>query len=220
VTRIPVVACAVALLALCDASSVQAQTAEPGRFELGVGPLWIGSASFGTRTATETTSSGASAPPFSATTALDAATGIEARFAMRVARRVDVETVGSYGRPHLVATVTQDLEAGAGPFTSDEAIQQFTVGGVVVWRWSALHSHPRVVPFAIGGVEYMRQLHAQQTLLVAGQFYEAGTGVKYLMRSRVGVRGEVRAIVRTAGVNVDGRAHVSPAIAASLFVRF
>jgi hypothetical protein len=36
----------------------------------------------------------------------------------------------------------------------------------------------------------------------------------------IGVRGDARAIVRTADINVDGRAHVSPALTASFFVRF
>ena len=97
----------------------------------------------------------------------------------------------------------------------------------MLWRFAPLRSHRRWIPFAIAGAQYMRQLHEGQTLLVAGRLYEGGGGVKYLLGSReharlktVGVRADVRAVVRTAGVNTDGRAHVSPAVAASLFVRF
>jgi hypothetical protein len=36
----------------------------------------------------------------------------------------------------------------------------------------------------------------------------------------IGVRAEARAIVRTAAISIDGQAHVSPALAASLYLRF
>jgi hypothetical protein len=218
-----------ALVLLC-AAGARAQTAtsgEIGRFEAGVGPVWTGRASFGTRDATETTSTGAAVPVFSTTTSLEAVTGIEARFGIRVTRRLDVEALGSYAGPHLVASVRNDAEAGAGPFTSEEWIQQFAIGGALVWRVATSRAHPRLVPFVTGGAEYVRQRHEQQTLVLVGRLYQAGGGVKYVLGSRerarlktFGVRLDGRAIVRTAGVNTDGRAHVSPAIAASMFVRF
>lgn len=217
------------LMIACAATAARAQTApiERGRFEAGIGPLWIGPASFGTAHAAETDANGAAVNLFSAATALNSATGIEARLGTMLTPRVDVEAVGSYAGPHLVTTIRDDVEAGAGPIASEEWIQQFTVGGAVVWKLSALRSHPRLVPFVTAGAQYMRQLHEHETLLVAGRAYDAGGGVKILLGSRdrarlktAGVRVDVRAIVRTAGVNTDGRAHVSPAIAASLFVRF
>jgi len=83
------------------------------------------------------------------------------------------------------------------------------------------------MPFVLGGAQYMRQVHEGGTLIESGRLYEAGAGIKYALGSRargrlkaIGIRGEGRAIVRAAGVNVDGRAHVSPAVAASLYVRF
>jgi len=219
-----------ALVAIvCGAAPALAQTApaESGRFEVGIGPLWIGSASFGSRAANETDASGAAVPLFTATTALDAATGVEARFGIRLTRRLDVEGAGSYAGPHLATIVRADSEAGSGPFTSEEWIRQFTIGGAVIWRFAPLRAHARWVPFAIAGAAHMRQLHEQQTLLVSGRTYDGGAGVKYVLGSRAGarlktagVRVAVRAMVRTADVNVDGRAHVSPAIAASIYVRF
>jgi hypothetical protein len=126
-----------------------------------------------------------------------------------------------------MATVRSDLEAGPGPFTADEPLQQFSVGGAVLWRLRPLRAHPRLTPFVMGGLQYVRQLHETETLLDDGKWYEAGGGVKFLIRGRdrsvmksIGVRGDVRAIVRTAGLDVDGRAHVSPAFAASFYVRF
>ncbi|HYM23092.1 MAG TPA: outer membrane beta-barrel protein [Vicinamibacterales bacterium] len=205
----------------------RAEAAEQGRFEIGIGPLWMGSASFGARPADETNAAGQAVPLFVTATTLDAATGVEGRFGLRLTERFDVEATGSYAGPHLVAKVTSDSEAGLGPFTSDEWVQQFTVGAALVWKLPPLRRRPRWMPFVAGGAQYVRQVHEGGTLLESGQLYEAGAGIKYELGSRsgarlkaIGVRGEGRAVVRAAGVNVDGRAHLSPALAASLYVRF
>jgi hypothetical protein len=215
--------CAIALALLaCGGATVQAQSApgESARFEIGVGVSWNGQSSFGTRAANETTATGGALALFSTETSLSGAAGVEARFGVRLTRRIDVDAVAAYARPRLLAVVRSDSEAGAGPFTAAESIQQFAVGGAAVWRLAALQAHPKWTPFATAGVQYFRELHEGQLLVVAGPAYEAGGGVKYLPRSRVGIRADARAIVRTAAVNIDGRAHVSPAIAASLFIRF
>ena len=73
----------------------------------------------------------------------------------------------------------------------------------------------------------MRQLHEQATLLDTGRFYEFGGGVSGLLVSRrhmhtkgIGVRADLRALVRSKGVAFDGGSKMSPAAGASLFVRF
>jgi len=214
-------------VALASPALAQTPTNETGRFEIGVAPIWIGGASFGNRAANETTRDGSAQALFTTETTLAAATGVELRFGVRLTRHVDVEAAASYARPALVATVRSDLEAGPGPFTVEERLQQFSMGGSVLWRFRAPQSRPRWTPFVAGGLRYLRQLHETNTLLDDGEWYEAGGGVKYLIRSRdrgvmkaMGVRGDVRAIVRTAGVDVDGRAHVSPVFAVSFYVRF
>jgi hypothetical protein len=221
--------CSIAILLVLAASRAfaQAPAQEHGRFEVGVGPIWLGAASFEEQAANETTSSGTARALFVTDTSLNSTTGIELRFGVGLTRRLDVEAVGSYARPRLVTTVRSDLEAGPGPFTASEEMQQFSVGGAVVWRLRPLQARPRWIPFVRGGLQYVRQLHEEGTLLDDGEWYEAGGGVKYLIRSRehgamksIGIRADVRAIVRTSGLDVDGRAHVSPALAASLFVRF
>ncbi|HMD37365.1 MAG TPA: hypothetical protein VKH42_20460 [Vicinamibacterales bacterium] len=225
-TRLSLIAALTVLLAPVPARA-QAPAAESGRFEVGVAPIWIGGASLGDRAANETTRDGGAVPLFTTTTTLDATIGVEFRFGVRVTRHIDVEAAGSYARPPLVATVRSDFEAGPGPFTAEERVRQFSMGGTVLWRLRALRRNPRWTPFVIGGVRYVRQLHETETLLEDGEWYEAGGGVKYLIRSNgrglmksIGVRGDVRAIVRTASLDVDGRAHVSPAFAASFYVRF
>ena len=115
------------MLAAIAASRAGAQTpaGESGRFEIAVGPLWIGAASFGERPANETTANGGAQALFTTTTSLNASTGIELRFGVRTTEHIDVEAVGSYARPTLTATVRSDLEAGAGPFIVEERLQQF-----------------------------------------------------------------------------------------------
>jgi hypothetical protein len=217
------------MLVASGAARAGAQTSagESGRFEVAVGPLWIGSASFGERLANETTANGNAQPLFTTTTVLDATAAIELRFGVRLTQRIDAEAIGSLARPTLVATVRSDLEAGPGPFVAEEQLRQFSIGGALVWRLRPLRQHPRWTPFVTGGLQYERQLHETQMLLDDGWWYEAGGGVKYVIRSRadgavksIGVRGDVRAIVRTAGIDVDGRAHASPAIGASFYLRF
>ena len=83
------------------------------------------------------------------------------------------------------------------------------------------------MPFVEGGAGYLRQLYDTRALVETGQTFHAGGGVNFTALSRqgrrvraLGLRVDVQALVRTKGVALDNRAHVSPAAGASLFVRF
>jgi hypothetical protein len=202
----------------------QAAIEQPGRIELAAGPLWTGRASLASMAATETSASGGRFQLFSTSSELAAAWGIEGRIGVRLMRALQAEASSSYGRAELRTTVTADID-NAAPAIISETVQQFMIDGAVVlyldwWRFG------RAVPFVSAGAGYLRQLHEGNTLAVTGQVYRTGGGVNYLLRSRsrglkgVGVRGDLRAIVRTKGVAFDGGAHTSPAAAASVFVRF
>jgi len=86
----------------------------------------------------------------------------------------------------------------------------------------------RVLPFVTVGGGYLRQLHEGDTLVQAGKVFYAGGGARIPFVSRgadkrlrqVGVRIDLRALLRSSSVMLDGESHVSPALAASLFVRF
>jgi hypothetical protein len=87
-----------------------------------------------------------------------------------------VEAEGAYVKPELRIAVSADAESAA-PVTATETIQQFTIGGDLVWylpvhRWSS-----RLAPFAIGGAGYMWQLHDPATLVDTGSSYHVGGGV-------------------------------------------
>jgi hypothetical protein len=217
-----------ALSALCSWSSpASAQTDPPAaRLELGVGVRWIGAEPLGTQAATETTGAGGRSALFSATSDLAGAAGIDGRVGVRLSRSLAAEFEGSYAKPELRIAVSADTE-GAAPVTATETIQQFTIGGNVLWYFPLRQRSPRFAPFAIGGGGYLRQLHASGTLVDTGSFYHAGGGVSALLGSGgrwhtkgVGVRADVRAFIRSNGVAFDGGSKTSLAAGASFFVRF
>jgi len=217
-----------ALSALCGWSAPVFAQADPpvSRLELGVGVRWIGTEPLGTQAANETTGAGAKSPLFSTTSELGGAAGIDGRVGVRLSHSFVAEIEGTYAKPELRIAVSADTE-GAAPVTATETIQQFTIGGNLVWYLPLRQRSPRFAPFAIGGGGYLRQLHDSGTLVDTGSFYHAGGGVSTLLSSGghwhtkgVGVRADVRAFIRTNGVAFDGGSKTSLAAGASVFVRF
>jgi hypothetical protein len=213
-------------LACClHAAPLWAQRAALGRYELSAGPTWIGAATLRSQDATLTGSDGARYRLFSTSSELAATTGISVRFGGRLAGVVDAELSGSYGRPLLTTTVTADAENAATLAISD-AVHQFAVeGGALVRLWQR---STRVQPFATAGGGYLRQLHEGNTLAETGRLVYAGGGIKIPLVSRsagarftqLGVRVDVRAVIRSGGIGLDDGQHVAPALSASLFARF
>jgi hypothetical protein len=220
-----IAACACAVLLQVPALLAQGAPEERGRLELAVGPLWIGRASFGSIAATETSASGGQFPLFSTSSELAAAWGVEGRIGVRLYRALQVEASSSYGRVQLRTTISADSDNAASTIAS-ETIQQVTIDGGVMLRLERWRFGGRAVPFVAAGAGYLRQVHEGNTLAATGQMYRAGGGVTYLLMSHsrglkgIGIRGDLRAIVRRKGVAFDSRAHTSPAAAASVFVRF
>jgi len=224
-------AVATAVVSACAAAPpAQAQTGSPSRetsrFELDIGAAWIGSANFGTRPATETAPSGPRFVLFSTSTRLDGAVGIEARVGYRLTSVFEIEAVTSYSAPKLSTTIASDAE-NASPATAVVGVKQLTIGGAIVAHLTRFAIGRRAVPFAEGGVAYLRQLYDTPAAAVGGQAYEVGGGVKYIVGRRpgarvsaVGIRGDIRAVARRGGVAPDGGTHLSPAAGASLFLSF
>jgi hypothetical protein len=217
-----------ALCALCGWSAPAFAQADPPapRLELGVGVRWIGTEPLGTQAANETTGAGAKSPLFSTTSELAGVAGIDGRVGVRLSPSFVAELEGTYEKPELRIAVGADTESAA-PVTATETIQQFTIGGNLVWYLPLRQRSPRFAPFAIGGGGYLRQLHNSGTLVDTGSFYHAGGGVSTLLSSGgrwhtkgVGVRADVQAFIRTNGVAFDGGSKASLAAGASVFVRF
>ncbi len=209
-----------------DACAQSPDAAEPGRFELSLGPLWVGPTSYDSRDATLTTATSGSFRLFSTSSELAASPGLEFRFGTRVTRLVQAEIVGSYATPDLRTTITNDVEV-VGSTLASEPVQQFIIEGAAVVHLTRWQPIPRIVPFVSAGGGYVRQLHDDRTLVQTGQTYHVGGGAKFPLVSRadgrlkqIGVRAEARASVRTGGITLDDRAHTVPVISAAFFARF
>lgn len=205
----------------------RAQSADPpaSRVEIGVGVIWIGRQPLGDTAATETTGAGGKQTLFTASSELAAAGGFSGRAGVRLGRSLAIEVEGSYVKPELRIALSGDSE-GAAAVTAAETIQQFTIGGAVLWH-VPVRRLPKVTPFATAGGGYLRQLHEAATLAETGRYYQVGGGASFLLVSGrhfhtkgMGARVEARAVVRSKGVAFDGGSKTSPAAGASLFVRF
>jgi hypothetical protein len=218
-------ACLLAVVFHSAPARAQSAGAREGRFEIAAGAAWIGPLSLGSRDANETTSTLGTLRLFSSATTLAGAPAVEGRIGIRLTRSLMVEGEASLGRPELRVEITNDIEAGSAAITAVERVEQFTVGGGLVWYVPIGQS--RVVPFLSGGGGYLRQLHESATLVVTGRYYQFGGGFIYPLMSRsdarlkaMGIRIEGRALVRIDGVAFEGSARLAPVAGASFFIRF
>jgi hypothetical protein len=217
--------CVTALFAP-HATAQPSGSGQPGRVEVSFGPMWIGRASFGSRDASETTGSGGTSRLFTVSNELASASGDEGRVAVRVIRRVDAEARASYSQPGLRITPESDTETSNAPKVALAVIRQYIVGGAIVWYPPMRGLGARARVFLSCGAGSLRQLENHGTLIVTGSAYDAGGGLKYALTSRgrgftaIGARLDAGAKVRAKGITLDTRAHISPFVAASVYVRF
>jgi len=175
------------------------------------------------RNANETTPTGGQFRLFTTSTTLAGATSLDARFGVRLTRRLRGLVSGSYGRPTLRIGVADDVE-NASSVTATERIQQFAVRGGA--SWSVL-TGARFAPFAAAEIGYLRELHDAQTLVQTAPFVEIGGGGSYPFRSpgtgpfgRIGARVDARAVLRSKGAALDGGVHAFPAFSVGLYLGF
>jgi hypothetical protein len=203
--------------------------AEPllGRYELAAGVTWSGPAAFGSRDASLTTAAGSRYRLFSASTDLAGAPALDLRLGRRLTRLVQAEIVAAYSSPMLTTSISNDVETGAASVAS-ESIRQITIVGAIVVSVPRWRVGRRILPFVTGGGGYLRQLHEGDTLAQTGRIFHVGGGATIPMASRArprgvkqfGIRADVRALMSTGGVALDGGRHTSPAVAVSAFARF
>jgi hypothetical protein len=185
------------------------------------------STTVGTVDATETATSGSRFRLFTASSEFEAFTGLHVTIGHRVTSMVEAEGSASFAKPTLTTTTGNDAENAAAA-TIAESVKQFTIeGGAVVSprRWqirSRVHAH------ALGGGGYIRDVHERNTLVQEGKLFYGGGGVRILLSSRgpaasikqIGVRADLRMVIRSGDVMLDGRSHASPDVRVSLFARF
>jgi hypothetical protein len=216
------------LACLIHSAPARAQSSDalPGRFEIAAGASWLGPMSLGSRDANETTSTSGTSTLFRTSTTLAGAPGVNGRIGVRLTRSLMVEGEASIGHQDLRVEITNDQEVvGNATLTAAERVEQFTVGGGLVW-YAPVHTS-RVTPFLTGGGGYLRQLHETATLVVTGRYYQFGGGVVYPLTTRsaarlksMGLRFEALALLRVNGVAFDSSAHLAPTAGASFFLRF
>jgi len=218
--------CAVAATFIAlTASMAAAQSAAVGGVEFAIGPAWIGGATMTSLSVTETQASGAPRTVLDLTREMTSAAAFEARVAVRVTAHLDAEAIGSYARPQLSVTASNDVE-GAPATTASEQLQQFTVGGGASWYLVRRDGTTKTWPFIAASAAYARQLHQPTTLADSGLLVDAGGGLEQslVIRSgrlkRLGVRADIRGRVRPKAWFADGHIHMSPMAVASLFFRF
>jgi len=224
-TRAALASCVVIAACCASVRPAFAQSGnDGGRIEISAGGAWVGSLDFGSATAVETTPTLGARPLFTASTTVAPLPIVEGRVGWRFTRSVTAELEGSYGRPELRIALSNDDE-NAPPVTASERVQQYTVGGALVWHLPV--GSPRVSPFATAGAGYLRQLHESGTLAQTGRYYQFGGGLTVLIASRgnafvktMGIRLDARALIRTNGIAYDDAARAAPVAGASFFVRF
>jgi hypothetical protein len=107
----------------------------------------MGTESLGSKTATETTGSGAATPLFNSSSELGSAFGVDGRIGVRVLRSLVAEAEASYLKPQLRIATSADTE-GAAPVTATETVEQFTIGGSALWHLPGGHRSPRFARFS------------------------------------------------------------------------
>jgi hypothetical protein len=209
-------------LALLIPAPVSAQTPPEPRFNVSIGPDWLGSTGQGGEDAVLTRNPRGEFPLFDLETTLTGGIGASAAFGVRVTNTLSVEGTLRYHSARLESEVTGDVEGADG--TATEAVQQLDIlGGALwmptAWRFGALRF------YAAGGGGYLRQLHASHTLAESGQSYYAGGGLLVLFPRReggaftsTGLRVDVRAAMSAGGVAFDDRVHVAPALWAAFYL--
>jgi hypothetical protein len=224
------VALSVAVMAACGLWSVPAAAQTPrsstpkNGLQLGIGVRWNNQFTFASRDANELAPSGSDVTLFTAKSRLESAFGVQLSVSPRLTRTMRLEVTGAYSMPELSVAVVDDLE-GADSVVASETIQQILLEVAIVGEHDGMNPARRTVPFTFGGVGFAREMHEGQTVVENSQTFFVGIGAKhFLMRGRVrrniGVREDVRLVVRINGASFDDEPHVGATLGASLFWQF
>lgn len=208
------------------AQGVDAPASRPGHLTIAGGLIWAGGYPIGdSAAALRSNATGATPPPFTlfrADTSVDAATGAEVRAGVAVTPSFTIEGGFTVSRPSLTVMLSDDAEAS--PTTLDaERLSQLTIDAGLVWQLPRPVLGGKLRPFVSGGGGYLRQLYDEQTLVETGRIVYAGGGARYWLRGgdgsrrAVGLRGDVRAMWRTDGVNFEEKTRVGPTVSLMLF---
>ena len=191
------------------AAAQGADAPRAGSLEIGGGVRWGASTDFGQRTAEQTRNPTTGTGPFElfvADSELESAPGADLFVAFYVTPAVAVEGGFRYAQPTLRVRLSADAEEAA-PTTAEESISQYQFDGSLVLHLTTLgFAGGRAVPFVLGGVGHIRDLHQGEDLVETGTAFYGGGGLKWWFgsgRQRFGLRFEARATSRDGGFTFD-----------------
>jgi hypothetical protein len=148
------------------------------------------------------------------------------RVAVRLTNSLQLEASGSLRPGTLTVSIRGDSEEAASA-TLRESVRQLVFEGSIVSHIRARPLGPRYVPFVTLGAGRFWDIHEGDRLAEVGHHVFVGAGVKRVLRTRpksrakaLGLRADVRLVVRDGGGGLDDNVHVFPAIGGSVFVRF
>ena len=214
---------------LCVAGASRAFAQEPpgfrpGRLMVAGGGAMASGYPIGDVTATLRRNALGVPPPFTlvrAESELDRAVGVDARAAYALTRAFAVEVAGTYSKPRLAVTISQDGEAGDAPSLS-EGISQYVIDVSGIYLLP-INVGRRARTYAIGGAGYLRQLHEGRLLVETGATIQFGAGASYWLgggdrkRRGWGLRGEARFVRRVGGVDFEDQARSFPSFSFLVF---
>lgn len=223
---------AVAIVAAASGSA-SAQDIAPAlrahRLTVSGGVQWAGGYPIGDSTATIRRNSAGSTPPpftlFEAESSFGSVTGVEARVGITLTGALTLELGGAYSQPRISLAISGDPEAAAQTIAG-ERISQYVIDLGVVWQLPRIRIGPRGRPYLTAGGGYLRQLYPDRTRGESGQLYHLGGGLRYWLRGGdgtgrdLGLRADVRAYLRHAGIELEGQSRIYPAATLSLFAAF
>ena len=228
---VAIVVVVAAVLVAADLAAAQPARGGPALWRpwhpvLSVGGGWVGRESLGTvRAETRATGLGTLTPSafplFTTNSTFEAGPRAELALAVPVTRTLLLEILGTVARPTLSTAISRDAE-GAPATTVTEDVDDYAVGGRLLYDVPRLAIGGRARPYLLAGGAYRRQLHEDRVLVEAGQEWTAGAGLRlWLAGARqgrsLGVTTELAWQWRTGGIAfVDGTRGV-PSLALRLF---
>jgi Outer membrane protein beta-barrel domain len=205
------------------AQTARGQSPRSGSWEIGGGIVYLQGFDMGDQNADLTRPTGDPLELFSTSSELKAAIGLQGRLGFYLSPQLSVEGGVRYAKPKLSIRITGDFE-NAPNETAEETLNQYLIDGSALWHFGRLSATSGgVVPFIMGGVGYIRELHDGQELVETGVEYHAGAGVKVWFGgggARFGLRAEGGISIRDGGFDFEDKTRYMPVAAGSVIYLF
>lgn len=190
--------------------------------EFAVGPVVSGGSSAGITRAELLNSAGNPVTLFEATHRTSLSLGVDAGLLYRLRPAIALELSGSWTRPDLETTISDDLE-GAGDAALSLGMHRFSAEVAIVRHFGRRGA---AEPYVRAGGGWFRELTTDRALVDDGLAGHVGAGFKYWLREgrrgwlgHIALRGDVRLVARRGGITFgDAGTRWSPGASAGLAI--